>query len=787
MTILPLRVGLGEGSERRIASFSDQILPSLIENIGSVDASLHAELVALSRETDGELLGEGLLSLASRLETRGQEAQAQLVYEALVSAENGPAASIATRARQRLAVYQGGGSFGARFEMHSRHLLRDATDPSLLAGMGAAGLVSNALRLGVLSRLMARPAGWFTRGFGARFSAGAVSLAFEAPAFTAAIHGANAVLGRPQDLSLSSLGHELGSGYLLLGALRLSGGLTHALGENLARGGALTSSQRLGLSVLEQGGTFGAILAANKAEQFFNLRPRANGENMAFEALATLLQFRVGSRMAESAFGPAYHGAMREMQVRSENLGPRAGNGGGIFEGLTGEALAPAGANGLHPTLEGELLAPILQMSSRPPPKGVVSLMPETSGVPRRVEIPRPSDSRVTALPTATELLNQWRALKAPARARRLKEIYESGHLATLALEAEFHSQRASISADDLIASRARLQSLEADFENFYTAESAKVAPEQRWERFQKWQNELYPNDPAGLNRVQKIAQAMGLPNFFSFKTEAINLKARVRRSQEAADYYYNLSLVRNFLRSEGLNRAEIDNHDGKLLSNLLLRGDGNCVTLSLLFAHLASRVGIPLELGLLPRHTFLVTKTGGAIDSILDFGMVLSKPYLARAIGPENKPLPAQHLLTLHLLNLGKLGVDRGEHAAAETSLVLARDLLPKNPRPYLQLGRLNQHQDNVAGAFENYRAVQALHPTDMHRYNNLRFRAWERIAVGDYRVAEESLRQMNDLAPSDIDVLRALKLVYERSNRPKSAAEMENLIEVMSLPDIE
>ncbi|HEX5033973.1 MAG TPA: hypothetical protein VFW62_05790, partial [bacterium] len=257
--------------------------------------------------------------------------------------------------------------------------------------------------------------------------------------------------------------------------------------------------------------------------------------------------------------------------------------------------------------------------------------------------------------------------------------------------------------------------------------------------------------------------------------------KARVQKSQEAADYFHDLSLVRNFLRERELNRAVESNPDGQLLSNLLLRGDGNCVTLSMLFAHFAGRIGRHLEIGLLPRHTFLVTKHGGAIDSILDFGTVLSKPYLARAIGPEMKALPAQHLLTLHLLNLGKRGVNEGDYGRAETTLSLARGLLPENPRPYLQLGSLHQRRGEVDLAFQNYARVHALHPTDMHRYNNLRFRAWERLAVGQYREAEEALKQMNELRADDVDVLRGLKLVYERTDRRREAAEMQDFIEAM------
>jgi tetratricopeptide (TPR) repeat protein len=736
---------------------------------------LRSELLALSRERDAELLGEGLLSLAGRLERAGGEGKAELVYEAALGLDSSSSLSFGSRAQDRLAALRGGGSFGARFEVQARHFFQEVSDPALIAGMGAAGLVANGLRLGVLSRLASRPAGWLTRGFGARFSAGAVSLAFEAPAFTAAVHGANAVLGRPQELSFNGLGRELASGYLLLGALRFSGGVHRTLAQRFAGAGTLTPAQRFGLSLLEQGGTFGAILASHRAEQSLGLRPAVAGDAMAFDALATLLQFRVGSRLADQAFGPRYQNAMREIQVRSENVLPRMPSGREFF-GIAAES------RGLQPAFAGPELPNVLQMSSRPP-KGLSTpiLPPPLASEPSRVSR-RPRPSQVRTLPTAAETLQQLRELAPQARARRLKEIYQRGQLASVGLEAEYQAQD-SADVGEFARARKRLQDLESEFDLYYQAEVGNTPVEQRWQRFQQWQNQLYPTDPTGLNRVHKIARAMGLPDLFAFKTEGINVKARIRRNQETADYYHDLSLVRDFLRDRGLNRADAFSDNGRLLSNLLLNGDGNCVTLSMLFAHLAARVGRSLEIGLLPRHTFLVTKAGGAVDSILDFGMVVSKPYLARAIAPEAKPLPAQHLLTLHLLNLGKLGVDRGEYEPAQATLALARDLMPENPRSYLQLGRLHQHRGEVELAFQNYRSVHTLHPTDLNRYNSLRFRAWERIAVAQYREAEEALRQMNELQPADADVLRALKLVYERTNRPKSAAEMQSYIDVLEL----
>ncbi|HKX12741.1 MAG TPA: tetratricopeptide repeat protein [bacterium] len=774
MSITPLRVGSRGERERHDAPTSERVLSRLIQSLdASASASLRAELLSLSREPDQELLGEGLLSLGGRLERTGQDAKAELVYEAALSLDSVPGASFGPRVQDRLDALRGGGSFGARFEVQARRIFHEASDPALIAGMGAAGLVANGLRLGVLSRLASRPAGCLTRGFGARFSAGAASLAFEAPAFTATVHGANAVLGRPQELSVDGVGRELATGYLLLGALRLSGGAHRSVAQSFATTGTITPAQRWGLSLLEQGGTFGAILASHRAEQSLGLRPAATGEAMAFDGLATFFQFRLGSRLADHAFGPRYQNAMREMQFRSENISSRPIG----FRDLLGRATE----NGrLQPAFAGPELPNILQMASQPP-KGIPTpLLPPApvAGEPSRVAR-RPPPSQVRTLPTVAETLQQLRSLAPKAQARRLKEIYQNGQLASVALEAEYQAQGSS-NAAEFAHARARLQKLESEFDLYYQSEVAKTPAERRWERFQQWQNQLSSNDLGGLNRFHQIARAQGLPDLFTFKSEGINLKARVRRNQETADYYHDLSLVRDFLRGNNLNRVEAFNNDGRLLSNLLLHGDGNCVTLSLLFAHFAARINRPLEIGLLPRHTYLATKSGGAIDSILDYGMVLSNPYLARAIGPESKPLPAQHLLTLHLHNLGKSNIDGGRFDGAESALTLARDLLPSNPRAYLQLGRLHQHRGEAELALQNYRQVHNLHPNDMHRYNSLRVQAWDRIASGEYREAEPTLRKMNDLQQSDMDVLHALKHVFEQTGRARSP-EMEHIMAIL------
>lgn len=267
-----------------------------------------AELASLQRELDPELRAEGLLRFAGRLERRGNEAEASAIYQSLID-ENSNASA---RAREQLSVLHGGGAFGARAEKLLGRFVEQASDPAMLVGMGVAGSVASLARLGILARLAASPSAWLTRGGAARFLAGAGALALEAPAFTISTRFANSLLGHRQDPSLQAWGHELASGYLLLGALRLSGTLVQAMPQNYSR------------PLFQQAGLFAGVLVAHGAEVALRLRRPQPFDATALEALSTVLQFHVGGRLSREILGRGHAAFTREIELRGAALGVAA-------------------------------------------------------------------------------------------------------------------------------------------------------------------------------------------------------------------------------------------------------------------------------------------------------------------------------------------------------------------------------------------------------------------------------------------------------------------------------
>jgi len=285
------------------------------------------EAAALIQESDAELRAAGYLRLAARLESRGKEGQAAQIYQDIL-AEGGAGAE---SARRRLEVLQGGGSFGARIERLNRNFVKQAADPALLLGMGLAGTVASLARFGILSRLATSPASWATRGFGARLVAGTGGLALEAPAFTAGTRFFHALVPNDGSPGEASWKHELASGYLLLGAFRLTGvahraATLHWLGGKAAGG--------LNARILQQGFAWAGILGAHLAESRLGLREGRPFGDTAWESLATLLQLHVAGRLSQNLLGPRLTRFHWELENLGRNLPPPS---------FRGPALAGAG------------------------------------------------------------------------------------------------------------------------------------------------------------------------------------------------------------------------------------------------------------------------------------------------------------------------------------------------------------------------------------------------------------------------------------------------------------
>ncbi len=296
---------------------SSAVVAQILEH-ASLDSYSRGELLSLSRETDAELLGEGLLQWASRQEQAEHLENASLVY-GILSGRAGSATSsyinvaegLRTRAGQRLDAVLGRGSVGPRAEFLTRRLAREATNPVMLLGMGVGSAVFSGGRAAILSGLLSRPAaGIFSRGLGARALASAGAFALEVPAFWGTTKGLNEWLhpGVQSWDAATNLREMAGLG-ITLGALKLAGRGTSSLVPRNAPA--------------QQAGMLGGILLGHRLEEAVGFRRPVDGATTLTDSLAMLLQFHVGGRLSQAVFGTRFQRWNAELDGRSRAMSER--------------------------------------------------------------------------------------------------------------------------------------------------------------------------------------------------------------------------------------------------------------------------------------------------------------------------------------------------------------------------------------------------------------------------------------------------------------------------------
>ncbi|MFO1464711.1 MAG: hypothetical protein U1F66_13160 [bacterium] len=323
--------------------------------------SASRELADLAKEADPTLRDEGLLNLATREERAGNLGAALELYSAVST----PA--LLGRAQRRIEALLGRGSLAERSEIFFRNLAREASNPAALISMGVASTVFRMTRLTALAGLSCHATGnLFTRGLGARLVAGLAGFALEAPAFTLS---SRALRGAPEaGAAEPSLGAELASSYLLLGALKLGG----ALGTGMAR--RLGAHQPFASGLLRQGALLGGIALGRRLEGLAELRPIREGESLLVDSLATLLHLHVAGRLAQSAFGPRFSAWERGLEARGELLLHRPPPGGIASAGLLEPAWASSRGRAGDP--KAPFLMAMSSDDSNPPSSDAPTLRP---------------------------------------------------------------------------------------------------------------------------------------------------------------------------------------------------------------------------------------------------------------------------------------------------------------------------------------------------------------------------------------------------------------------------
>jgi len=286
-------------------------------------------LLSLSQESLGAHFFEALFQIAQRLESQDRFEMAGRIYMAIVALNRRSGVSpelqgIVSRAEARLELFQGRGSWGDRFEFWGGRVAQQAMDPALLIGMGLGTLAYRSVRAAYCLRTLrwiaeAERTGYVIvflparhYGIGARVLSGGLGIAAEAPAFVLGHRLSHWLMGRGDRPDLyGSLGSEVASSYLMLGGLRLFGGIASVGARRVLRIEHLESATFLRRAVHEgavQAGMFGGLILAHVGEAELGLRPRyARSRDILGDSLRMLFQANLMRPVARGLLGGQIH------------------------------------------------------------------------------------------------------------------------------------------------------------------------------------------------------------------------------------------------------------------------------------------------------------------------------------------------------------------------------------------------------------------------------------------------------------------------------------------------
>jgi PAS domain-containing protein len=307
-----------------------RLLSEIIENlpVEGETATLGRELRALAPERDPELLAEALLSLAGRQVRAGHAESAARLFPALHRLSENPAlpATLRQRIEGQLAGFQGQGSVGQKVEHHVQNFYHEAMHPATLAGFAFGAGAFQSARLLALSRLSASSAGFFTRGFGARFLGGTAGWAAEVPALTLGSRGVRALMGERVEWNRQALGQELAGTAITLGLMRVAGygarrgfETVHGLpasGQSLRWSGVVPFSG----PAFQHSAMLGSLMLAHDLESRLGLRPATDLAGNFSASLLTLFQFQVGGRIFHEVQPRSFARAVEIAEQQSQNF-----------------------------------------------------------------------------------------------------------------------------------------------------------------------------------------------------------------------------------------------------------------------------------------------------------------------------------------------------------------------------------------------------------------------------------------------------------------------------------
>jgi hypothetical protein len=271
------------------------------------------ELLALAREPDQEMLGEGLVVFGRRLEAAGRTQLAAEVYGAVagIKAEDTLPhfQKIQQTASRQLAALEGKGStFGLRAEVLGRNLFAGGIDYRLAGFMVLGAGLFQATKSLAWARLWARPvtgfwSGVLTRGAGAHLVSAAAGLAVQAPATSLLHRSWLAASGETVDWDLLSISREAAGMAIAQSVMSFSGWL---------------GSKVSGAAFLQPAVSFFGMLGARSLEIGVGLRPQEQGGTLLADTFAEWIGLSVGARLGFSVLGSGWSRFRRDLALRGK-------------------------------------------------------------------------------------------------------------------------------------------------------------------------------------------------------------------------------------------------------------------------------------------------------------------------------------------------------------------------------------------------------------------------------------------------------------------------------------
>jgi len=280
------------------------------------------ELISLSSESDPRQFYEALFSLVQQLQRSDRAALAMQVFGVLrQSLSTSTLSGLQERVQGSIDALEGRGAVLPRLEQFTKQFLEQAADPAMIAGMGAAGIVSQGLKAMTLGRLATTA--WGT-GPVSRGVAHTLAFAGESLAFTSAVRGTHFILGRENP---EGFGEELRSGTLFMGALKLAqlasvGTLRLLHGGNSLTGQATRFAALVPITrrVIPQAMSLGGIMLQQRIEARLEHRQAQSWDSSLSSGLGTLLNLHFGGRVAHHILGPGFQQIQQDLELRNQSL-----------------------------------------------------------------------------------------------------------------------------------------------------------------------------------------------------------------------------------------------------------------------------------------------------------------------------------------------------------------------------------------------------------------------------------------------------------------------------------